>query len=258
MKKVNLILSVVLMSLVLFAGFSCNKDKNATLQVMLTDSPADYDALLIDIQEVAIFTNENKWEIIPLERPGVYNLLDFKNGLDTILGSIELPAGSFSEMRMILGEQNSLIVNGESYQLMVPSGSSSGLKFKIKADLLEGVTYRFWIDFDAARSIVEKGNGQYTLKPVIRTFSEATSGSVKGFVIPAEAGAVVSIFNDTDTLGAVPEADGRFLIRGVPAGNYTVLFDAQSGSGYNDKTISGVNIENGVVKDLGITDLSQK
>ena len=67
---------------------------------MLTDAPADYDAVLIDIQDVQIHVSDNdaegSWQSLIVNK-GIYNLLDFRNGMDTLLGSIELPAGtSFS------------------------------------------------------------------------------------------------------------------------------------------------------------------
>ena len=56
------------------------------------------------------------------------------------------------------------------------------------------------------------------LKPVIRTFTEATSGAIKGVVSPIDANATVQA---TDGLGgilsAIPDpVTGEFLIRGVP------------------------------------------
>lgn len=50
--------------------------------------------------------------------------------------------------------------------------------------MIDGIEYKLWLDFDAGRSVVEIGNGNYILKPVIRIYSEATSGAIKGSVLP--------------------------------------------------------------------------
>src|SRR5258708_27195570 len=90
-------------------GFSsCKKDKgNATLSVYLTDAPATYDAVNIDVASVQIKASadqsDNGWQTLTLAKAGVYNLLDFRNGMDALLGSVELPAGTVSQMRLILG-----------------------------------------------------------------------------------------------------------------------------------------------------------
>lgn len=242
---------------VVMAGvfFSCSKDKNAVLQVRLTDAPADYDKVLIDIRDVQIHASTDeksgKWQSLNVEA-GVYNLLDFRNGMDTLLASLELPAGKVSQMRLILGPNNKVVKNGTEYVLDAPSAQQSGLKFNIHADLTEGVTYRMWIDFDAARSIVRKGNGGYSLKPVIRPFTEATSGAIKGTIAPAGTKAAVMAIANGDTLGAIPAADGKFLIRGVAAGTWKVVVEPEN---LPVKTLENVEVSVGKVTELGTVQL---
>jgi len=159
---------------------------------------------------------------------------------------------------LILGDNNSIVVNGvaESLPLEVPSGEESGLKFNIHADLIAGIEYKLWIDFDVLRSIVDNGAGDYILKPVIRTFNEATSGAIKGIVLPIEANATVQVTNGIGVLSAIPDpVTGEFLIRGVPDGVWTVLIDGNNG--YIDKTINNVIVTIGVVADIGSTTLTQ-
>jgi len=229
MKSKIRIIVFVFSALVLMSG--CSKSDsggNAVLHVMLTDAPADYDQVLIDIQDVQIHTSENdaegSWQSLEVNA-GVYNLLDFRNGMDTLLGTIALPPGEVSQMRLILGPNNQLVTNGNTYDLDTPSGQQSGLKFNIHAILVEGITYTLWIDFDAARSIVERGNGEFGLKPVIRTYTEAISGAIAGNVSPADALPYIMAVANGDTLGTIAGGNGHFMINGVPAGNWTVSFD---------------------------------
>jgi len=251
-------LAAVMITVIIFS--SCKKDKgNAKLSVYLTDAPAAYDAVNIDVASVEIKSSDdpsdNGWQALTLVKTGIYNLLDFRNGMDALLGSVELPAGRVSQMRLKLGANNSVVVNGSTLQLplQTPSAQTSGLKFNIHADLVEGVTYKVWIDFDAARSIVKTGNSSYILKPVVRTFTEATSGAIKGIALPSAAVPVVSAIMGTDTLGALPDANGQYLIRGVPAGTWKVFVDGNNN--YNDSTILNVNVTLGQVTDVGTVTL---
>jgi len=81
---------------------------------------------------------------------------------------------------------------------------------------------------------------------VIRTFTEALSGAIKGNVQPAAAQATVYAISGTDSLSAIPDAvTGDFLIRGVPAGTWNVVADGNNG--YLDQTVSGVAVTLGHV-----------
>jgi len=233
---------------------SCVRDsvKNATLSVRLTDAPANYQEVLIDIQSAQINVSATgiteNWQALPF-RSGVYNLLDFRNGMDTLLAKVELPAGEISQMRLVLGSNNRVKINGQYYTLDTPSAMQSGLKFNINATLTEGVEYQLWIDFDAARSIVAKGNGGFNLKPVIRTFTKATSGAIKGLVSPTAAMPYVMAIAGSDTIGTIAGTDGKFLLRGIAAGSYKVVF--QPVSPYVNKTVDNVIVISGQATDLG-------
>lgn len=259
MKNLNgLFLAVLLFVSLSFVA--CNKSKTAgtsRFTVSLTDDPGSYDAVNVDIQDIQVNTgSDTGWTSLPLTRKGVYNLLDFKNGLDTLLTSSELPAGTLSQIRLVLGDNNSVVVNGINHPLSTPSAQQSGLKLNIHATLLEGIEYKLWLDFDAGRSVVETGNGNYNLKPVIRTYSEATSGAIKGAVVPANSNSTAyAIQNGTDTIASAvaDTTSGNFLIGGLPAGDYNVAIHAD---GYADTTLTG-NVTTGSVTDLGSVQLHQ-
>lgn len=261
MKKIFFVLTGAL-SLLLFA---CSKNDNNTntasgttsMKVYLVDGPAAYDKVYLDIQSVQVKAStdasEDGWQTLNIGRKGIYNLLDFKNGIDTLLGAVTLPAGTISQLRVVLGTNNSVVINGVAYPLTTPSAQQSGLKLAINATLIAGIDYRIWIDFDAARSIVQTGNGSFILKPVIRTFTEATSGGIKGFSLPvASKGWVFAIQNTADTISSTPAdpATGAFLLRGLPAANYKLSFHATAGT-YRDTTLNNVMVLNGAVTDVG-------
>jgi len=265
MKTIRSILGVSLLAILVFSGTYCKKEaEKSRLTVYLTDAPAEYDAVNIEVVGIEVKASsdpgEGGWTTMPMPvSPVIYNLLEFTNGMETLLSTFELPAGKVSQLRLILGENNSIVVNGISsaLPLEVPSGSESGLKFNIHADLVGGVEYKLWIDFDCLRSVVVNGAGDYILKPVLRTFTEATSGAIKGVVSPLAANATVQATDGLGgILGAIPDpVTGEFLIRGVPPGTWSVLIDGNNG--YVDQTISSVTVTLGEVADVGSIALIQ-
>jgi hypothetical protein len=251
-----------------FIFLSCNKNSSGSsggvshLQVMLTDAPADYDAVNIDIQKVEVKassdTSDSGWQTVNVARPGVYNLLDFKNGVDTMLAAADLPAPvTLSQVRLVLGDNNSVVIDGQSYPLKTPSAQQSGLKLNIHSTLTADIVYHLWIDFDASRSIVATGSGKYILKPVIRAYADAVGGSIKGIVLPSAANPQVWAAMGTDTLLALPDsATGNYFFGGVNAGSWNLLFHAQD-STYKD-TAFAVTVTTGAVTNAGTVTLSKK
>lgn len=249
---------------------ACNKNDDDTtgssrMEVRLTDAPGDYAKVLIDIRSVQIHTdagandNSSGWTTLGNINPGVYNLLDFSNGKDTLLAASNLPAGRISQIRLILGDSNHVVLKDNPTKkiwLKTPSGQQSGLKLKIDADLVPDVTYVVLLDFDAAKSIVAKGNGGYNLKPVIRTITQAVAGGIRGNVTPVMAGNEIHVIetvpgsnNKIDTLGGFTDANGNYLIKGLVGGSYTVDFYApnKKKTEYNvpvtSETITTVNMD---------------
>ena len=232
---------------------ACSDDENARIQVLLTDAPGDYEEVNIDIQDVQINRTEGTstgWESIDIENKGVYNLLELTNGLDTLLGTLSLPSGRISQIRLVLGSNNSVKVAGSVTELTTPSAQQSGLKINLQQTLKDGVTYRILLDFDVARSIVARGNQTYSLKPVIRAIVEATSGGIRGDISPVEANPAIYAINGTDTVGTTfPDADGKFLLRGILGGTYKVSFVPKTG--YQTKTVENVVVTSGSVNNMG-------
>ena len=249
MKFRHVLSGLVLVFLAACVISSCTKGSlgNAKLTLFLTDAPADFDEVNIEILRIEIrSTNDlgdDYWRVIRFNNPGVYNLLEFRNGIDTLLSSVDLPPGRISQVRLIVGSNNSIMVDSSlmPLPLMLPSMQESGLKLNVHADLREGQEHKLWIDFDAARSIVETGNGTYLLKPVLRTFTLAETGSIKGNIQPQAADATVYAIAGLDTLAAIPDANtGDFLIRGLTPGIWKVVAKGQHG--YQDQVFDHIRI----------------
>ena len=151
---------------------SCNKDNNSesgntTLQVRLTDAPVAFDKVNVDIREVRVnFRDDSTGWVALSTNAGVYDLLRFQNGVDTLLATGTVQTGTVKEIRLILGSNNTVVVNGVTFPLTIPSGSESGLKIKVSKKL-NATLETLIIDFDAALSIKQEANG-YKLRPVLK------------------------------------------------------------------------------------------
>jgi len=149
---------------------SCEKKQIefSTLSIKLTDNPGPYDSVLVDIVGVEIHTDVNGWQSLPTQI-GVYDLLLLQNDVDTILVTPQqIPAGKISQLRLILGRYNRVVVGGISYPLVLSSQDESGLKLNIHRTLMANTPYILLMDFDATESVHITGNDQYKLKPVVR------------------------------------------------------------------------------------------
>ena len=151
---------------------SCDKeDNNGTtdLRIRLTDSPFDATEVNVDIREVNVNFHDDDpegWTSLATHQ-GIYNLLELQNGIDTLIAQGTVPAGVLKEVRFVLGSENSITIDNVNYPLTIPSGSESGLKLKIDKRLHAELD-SLLIDFDAALSIIQTGNGEYKLKPVLK------------------------------------------------------------------------------------------
>lgn len=226
-----------------------NADDKAHLSIRMTDAPGMFDAVLIDLQSVEI-TGNGGGVVLLNTNAGIYNLLDFSNGLDTLIATGDLDAGTISQIRLILGPENSVIVDNVSYPLSTPSAQQSGLKLQVHQTFEPGVSYMLLLDFDANQSVILKGNGEYQLKPVIRVIDAAITGSVYGQIAPAGVMAVISATSAGITYTSVNNAIGQFLIPGLPAGIYDVTIYPEIP--YADVVINNVEVETGSSTNLGL------
>lgn len=254
MKKLTLF-SIALFTLFFF---SCEDEKNARIEVWLTDAPGDFQEVNVSVEGVEIHSNETDnergWQ--PLDvTPAVYNLLDFTNGEETFLGDLELPGGRLSQIRLKLGEANTVKVDGKVFPLSTPSAQQSGLKIQLHEVLAEGVTYKIVLDFDAAKSVVQTGNETYSLKPVIRALTKAQDGVIKGKVDPASIVSIAVMSGEETITTTTSNEEGEFLIRGMQAGVYRLLFDGPGDAPAVEKT--GVEVSLGEITDVGSVSVAE-
>lgn len=215
----------------------------------MTDAPGDYDEVNIDIIGAEVHSDVNGW--VPLKiNAGIYNLLEFVNKKDTLIASGQVAVGKVSQIRLILGENNTVVIDSIPYKLTTPSAQQSGLKLQVNAELVSGVAYEMLIDFDADKSIVKTGNGKFMLKPVIRVISSAIDGGIEGIVMPLAAQPTIYAIYGTDTFSTAADATtGGFFIGGLQTGSYKVVIAPKSP--YTDTAFTGVSVNKGAITNMG-------
>lgn len=230
------------------------------LNVRLIDAPADYLEVNIDLMDVQINAQDGDkgWTSLGGVKPGIYNLLDFTAGVDTLIATDYLKPGYYSQIRLVLGDNNSIKakIGGKDIGkgMKVPSGSTSGLKLNLHKELVEDAIYTVLLDFDAAKSIVAKGNGEFSLKPVIRMIMEQTeTGAIKGKVTNENVGGFVYLYatlpKDTIASSYLNEF-GEYMLKGINPGTYGLRIVPGDTTLLQKKDTTGVKVFAGQVTTL--------
>ncbi|MCL5028060.1 MAG: DUF4382 domain-containing protein [Bacteroidetes bacterium] len=265
MKKI--LLGIPIISILFFFGCSKNnptspQSGNGEMKMYMVDSPANFDAVFVNVTEVdvqsATSDTSSGWYVIN-STPHMYDLLSLRNGISAVLGDTMLPAGHYTQIRLILGAGNYVVINGSNYDLTVPSGSQTGIKLTNEFDIQANTTYQLTLDFDADKSIVQTGNGKFILKPTIRLVSTVTSGTISGAVLPITSKATIWTVANSDTVTAYADAiTGYYKLMALPAGKYTVNIDASDTTMFRDTTITNVAVVSGQNTNAGTITLSTK
>jgi hypothetical protein len=268
--------------------YSCQKQKadlnipegQQRVRIRLSDNPVNYQAVYVDIQQVLVQVipdscrgrgddNHNDcydddeyrcsvWDTLDI-RPGVYNLLDLSNGADTLLATGLTLAGRINKIRLVLGNNNSVVIDSVSYPLTLWNNVHT-INIQVKGHDIIEITpndLQLWLDFDAGSSIVKVSNNHFVLKPRLRIWVPSQTATVTGKVLPKQAEAIVAAISNGDTLVAIPNHyDGRFKIRGLREGVGTVFINATA-NGYQDTTINNLTLQRGQETNIGTIQLHQ-
>jgi hypothetical protein len=145
---------------------------NAAVRVYLTDAASDYVAAAeVTISSVQLVPGDDETGFVELldaeETPATYDLLELQDGVTALLGESLVPAGTYSQLRMIVDDATVTLIDGYEFNdgttmqtLFVPSGMETGIKVQtsgvIEAD--EGTVTVMVIDFDVDQSFVIQGD----------------------------------------------------------------------------------------------------
>jgi hypothetical protein len=237
-------------SLVACGGGSDGPTANAmgTLRLSLTDAPAcGYDNVWVTVEKVRVHKSgsandiDADWSEVALAAPQRIDLLEYTNGKILPLGETRLPAGTYTQMRLVLAANgtgtpfaNAIKPSGgRETALDTPSAQRSGLKFNVNMDVPPDKVADFALDFDACRSFVKAGNsGKYLLKPVLTVIPMLSDAGqrIVGYVESglANGNTLVSAQQGGVTVKSTPPeaVTGRFVLYPVPAGTYDLVIVA--------------------------------
>ncbi|RQZ60727.1 DUF4382 domain-containing protein [Burkholderia cepacia] len=216
--------------------------QTGTLHVAMTDAPScGFDHVYITVSQVRVNANANAadndagWSTVALATPQKIDLLSLTNGVLADLGQTALPAGQYQQVRLVLAQNqgnnlaNSVVPTGGTEQaLATPSATQSGYKIIHPFTVQPNTLVDLVLDFNACKSIVQRGNGSYALKPVVTAVPTVVSGAISGYVASAEAGATVYAEQGGKVVrGTVADSTGKFvlspLIQSSTQGNYDVV-----------------------------------
>ena len=216
--------------------------QTGTLHVAMTDAPScGFDHVYVTVSQVRVNANANAadndagWSTVSLATPQKIDLLSLTNGVLADLGQTALPAGQYQQVRLVLAQNqgnnlaNSVVPTGGVEQaLATPSATQSGYKIIQPFTVQPNTLVDLVLDFNACKSIVQRGNGSYALKPVVTAIPTVVSGAISGYVASAEAGATVYAEQGGKVVrGTVADSSGKFvlspLIQSSTQGNYDVV-----------------------------------
>ena len=221
----------------LLAACGSGETTPGTVRFALTDAPAcGFAEVNVTVERVRFHTssgagdNDAGWVDIVVSPARTLNLLDLMNGVVAELGQTTLPAGQYTQVRLVLApNRNTVMPDGMgSMPLDTPSGTQSGLKLSPGFTVAPNQLTDLVIDFDACRSIVQRGNGSYGLKPVLSVIPR-TGAAIQGYVQNGVPMVTVSAQKNGVVLRATqPNSAGLFVLAPVdPAQTpYDVVFTA--------------------------------
>ncbi len=258
-RKVYVVLSfmAILAVMMLGCGNSKSSQGRGTLGVSITDATTTgFEAVNVTVSMVRVHQsstaseNDSGWSDITLTPPRKINLINLTNGVLDTLGQTSLPAGHYTQLRLVLVPNtganiaNSVVLSGTTTELplFTPSGVQTGIKLIHEFDVAPGQHVDLVLDFNALKSVVTRGNGSYALKPVIKVIPTLLTG-IEGFVETSLLGSNVMVsaqVSGSEVRSTMPDpVTGEFFLSHLDAGNYDVVITADN---HATAAISGVPV----------------
>jgi len=247
-------------------GGSSDGGGTGTVSVGLTDSSTSkYLAIYVTIDKVQVNKKDSSshgnsgWKTVATPMK-TYNLLKLVNGVTEILGEDELEAGTYQQIRLIIGktaesenningephpDANYVVLNDGSYvHLKIPSGYQTGVKLVHNFKVEDGSFVELVLDFEACKSVVETGSEKYILKPTIKVIEtenksdvygevtdDITESSITGALVSAQIsdGFSASVVRSTLTSDVAGE-EGQYSLLLSPGQTYNMV-------AYSDKKV---------------------
>ena len=236
---------VILAGMLLWAGcdsFSTSPSPNASsdteqaghIQVYLTDAPGDIAEAFVTVKRVELVPSGTDSIVVLSDSTRRLDLLTLQNGVTETLADTTLPAGTYGQIRFIIGNDATIrLEDGSTPQLKVPSGPQTGIKIVVPDFTVETEedTVQVTLDFNVEDSFVKAGrSGKYIFKPTVRAQAMAVGSE------PVELFALKGAASEVNASGGTLAVDGiAFDVPGSAAledadGNPLALADITAGA----------------------------
>jgi len=199
MKTKITLLIALLISIAAFMGCEEeNTGQTGTLALSLTDAPIDdttVTGVWVTISGVKYHMQDSAWKKFEgFQGPKKVNLLALTDSISEMLGTFEMEAGQYTQLRFMLNAPEKgqgpptspgcyiEFDDGSTEPLFVPSGGQSGYKAVGAFRVPSNGTVEVTADFDARKSVRKTGGMQerYILQPTIRLVVANQAGSIAG------------------------------------------------------------------------------
>lgn len=250
---------------------SSNETEESGFTARMTDSPADYDALTVQVLRVEAYNDQEGWITINNETNYV-SVLELTNGTETTIASdTDIEAGAYTKLKVVFGNDNHLTINANaaadaginsstanvqanadgSFTLDLEWEGPQSIEVEIDEEVSSESSANVLIDFNVAQSIRQDAQ-TYIISPFMTEIKNETTG-VKGQV-EGQLSAAILATNGQDTVSTYTDANGQFLIRGLNGNeDYDIIImPTTDGVAENaeEHTIESVLITEGEIKTL--------
>ena len=200
--------------------------------------------------------------IVIFEGSKTFNLLDLQGGRTDLLAGADIPAGAYTQMRLIVTEGEIKLKEVEQpFTLRVPSGAQTGIKLHFTFEIEDGEETTLLLDVDLSRAFQPIPGGHiedassirgFHFRPSIamRLINLVDAGSITGTVTtlvndqpePLAAVSVTAYKGDERVTGTATDEHGAYVLGGLPTGEYRVEFSADE---FEDEVRTGVAVTAG-------------
>ncbi|RKX18963.1 MAG: hypothetical protein DRP26_04260 [Candidatus Zixiibacteriota bacterium] len=220
----SLLLYVVILSC---TDNSTTGPPTAEFELYLQDSPADYDSVIVTIEEIAFRStlynfpdSTSGWNMI-YNNGESFNLVSLRNGQRELLLKREIPVGYIGSLKITFGSSR-IVVDSVSHDLNFPSGYSAISEGIIQVSNDRNVSAL--VDINLFSSILyNTDSSEYYFSPEFIFIDIDSTGGMFGYTNPSADIFLFSVEDDDTTGFTTSEPDSNYFgFFGLPEGTYNL------------------------------------
>lgn len=186
------------------------------IKIETFDSPptVNMDHLFLHIIETQANHLDSGW--ISLSNPDtVIDYLSLTNGNIAVVTDTLATVGKYNMIRFLLGDSNSVVVDGISHSLKTKGNGKKQIKVHVDFEIAAGNTATVMMDLDASRSVTAKSK-KFNFTPVAKAFPKSRSASISGKVFNSEIkpmpGILITAAGTKDTTSTYSDKGGQYTL----------------------------------------------